>query len=388
MRINLALLNILNNPKKTVLSLAGIGTAILLIFMQLGFRGAVENTATNIYGKMNYDILIRSPDYLHFMDCGRIPSSILEDVAGMAGVASTNRMNVSVAKWRNPNTSETRGILLIGVDPTHSPFRDPRVDQNFSQLTSIESVLIDQKSNREFGPRNGKRFSLTDIGVQAEVSDQQIRIDGLFDMGAGLAANGAAIVNEQGFQRLIPLASPTQVSFGLIKLQAGVDPEKMALQISQRLESLGQPMADVLTHEKSIQLELRRWLGETPIGFIFTLGVLISFGVGALIIYMVLGNDVANRIHEYATMRAMGYSNFFLASVVLKQALYLALFSFLPTLMLSLVLYGLTSWLANIPIQMTWGRIGFVWMLTLIMSSISGTLALKKLWQVAPAELF
>jgi putative ABC transport system permease protein len=388
MRINLALLNILNNPKKTVLSLAGIGTAILLIFMQLGFRGAVENTATNIYSKMDYDILIRSPDYLHFMDSGKISLSILEDVAGIVGIASTNHMNVSVAKWRNPYNLETRGILLIGVDPTHSPFRDPQVDQDFSRLTSIESVLIDQRSNREFGPKNGVRFSSADIGVQSEVSDRQVRIDGLFDMGAGLAANGAVIVNEQGFQRLIPLASPAQVSFGLIKLQAGVDPEEMALQINRRLENSGQPTADVLTREESIQRELRRWLGETPIGFIFNLGVLISFGVGALIVYMVLGNDVANRIHEYATMRAMGYSNYFLASVVLKQALYLAVFSFLPTLMLSLVLYSLTSWLANIPIQMTWGRVGFVWLLTLVMSAISGTLALKKLWQVAPAELF
>ncbi|MEQ1903684.1 MAG: FtsX-like permease family protein [Pirellulaceae bacterium] len=387
MRINLALLNILNNPKKTVLSLAGIGTAILLIFMQLGFRGAVENTATNIYSKMDYDILIRSPDYLHFMDSGKIPLSILEDVAGMVGIDSTNHMNVSVSNWRNPYTLETRGILVIGVDPTHSPFKDPRVDHDFSRLTSIDSVLIDQRSNREFGPQNGVRFSSADIGVQSEVSDRQIRIDGLFELGAGLAANGAVIVNQQGFQRLI-LTTPAQVSFGLVKLQAGVDPEEMVLQINQRLANSGQPTADVMLREESIQRELRRWLGETPIGYIFNLGVLISFGVGALIVYMVLGNDVANRIHEYATMRAMGYSNFFLASVVLKQALYLALFSFLPTLILSLVLYGLTSWLANIPIQMTWGRIGFVWLLTLIMSSISGTLALKKLWQVAPAELF
>ncbi len=388
MRINLALSNILNNPKKTVLSLAGIGTAILLIFMQLGFRGAVENTATNIYSKLDYDILIRSPDYLHFMDSGKIPLSTLEDVAGMAGVASTNQLNVSVAKWRNPDTLETRGILLIGIDPTNSPFGNPQVDQDFARLTSVESVLIDQRSNREFGPKDRIRFSSADIGVQSEVSDRQIRIDGLFEMGAGLAANGAVIVNQQGFHRLIPLASPTQVSFGLVKLQARVDPEKMILQISQRLENSGHPTADVLTRDESIQRELKRWLGETPIGFIFNLGVLISFGVGALIVYMVLGNDVANRIHEYATMRAMGYSNVFLASVVFKQALYLALFSFLPTLVLSFVLYSFTSWMANIPIQMTWGRIGFVWVLTLSMCSISGTLALKKLWQVAPAELF
>jgi putative ABC transport system permease protein len=388
MRTNVALLNILNNPKKTLLSLAGIGTAILLIFMQLGFRGAVENTATNIYGKMDFDILLRSPDYLHFMDSGQIERRYINEASALKGIADTNFMRVTVANWRNPQKLNTKAILIVGIDPLKSPFRVRTVDREFSRLTAAETILIDTKSNREFGPENGRRFSESDVGLQTEIANRNIQIVGLFEMGAGLAANGAVICNEQGFRRIDPLASPDRVNFGLLKLRPGESAANKVAEIKDLLARNNSVPVDVLTRQEVVDRELKRWLGETPIGFIFNLGVLISFVVGAVIVYMVLGNDVANRLHEYATMRAMGYSMTYLAGIVLRQAGYLACFAFGPALVLSLILYGITGRLANISLEMTWERVGFVLLLTVVMSAFSGALALKKLMQVAPAELF
>ena len=39
MRTDLALRNILHDKARALLAIAGIGTAILLMFMQMGFRG-------------------------------------------------------------------------------------------------------------------------------------------------------------------------------------------------------------------------------------------------------------------------------------------------------------------------------------------------------------
>lgn len=388
MRINLALQNILHNPKKTLLSLAGVGTAILLIFMQLGFRGAVENTATSIYGKLDFDLLIRSPDYLHFVDPGKIEERYLQDIAGIDAVESVNFLKVTLANWRNPATGQTRALLLLGVNPQASPFRDRRVDRQFDRLTSLESLLMDRQSSSEFGPVNGRRFGKLDLEQTGEVAQSQVRIAGLFSMGAGLAANGAAIVSDQGFDRLDPTSSSRTVTLGLIKLEKRNEANEIASEIRGRFSSPQKTSIVVLTRQQVIQQELDRWLGETPIGFIFTLGVSISLVVGAAIVYMVLGNDVANRLPEYATLRAMGYSGFYLSSIVLRQALYLALFSFVPALGASVLLYGLTSWLANLTMEMTVARVVFVLGLALGMCACSGGLALKKLWQVAPAELF
>jgi putative ABC transport system permease protein len=388
MRTNLALLNILHSPPKTLLSVAGIGVAILLIFMQLGFRGAVENTATNIYSKLDFDILLRSVDYLHFVDSNRIDRKFLDDAAGIAGVDQVNCLNVTIANWRNPQ-GEMKGILLLGVDPSASPFRDRRVDHAFSALTSRNSLLIDRQAHPEFGPLNQKRFAETDVNRRFEVASHQMEIVGLFDLGAGLAANGAAIVSLKTFETLDPTSSSNRVAFGLIKLNEGESAEEIAQKLQSRYRlSPSETSIEVLTRDEVIQFELDRWLGETPIGFIFTLGVLISLVVGAAIVNMVLGNDVASRLHEYATLRAMGYSNIYLSTVVLRQALLLAVFSFVPALGLAFILYSLTGLLANLTMEMNLARIGFVLLLTLLMCVLAGTLSLKKLWQAEPADLF
>ena len=388
MRTNLALLNILSNVPKTVLSVAGIGVAIVLIFMQLGFRGAVEDTATNIYGKLNFDLLIRSPDYLHFVDSGTIEQRLLDEIAGLDGVQDVKALRVAVVNWRTER-GEMQGILLLGVDPDRSPFRDQAIDLQFNRLNSVNALLIDRKSHREFGPLNRRKFDADDVGRSFEVADRQMIIVGLFSMGAGLAANGAAIVSEATFERLVPQQAVQHVSLGLVQLQDGADVEVISRAIRGRFQrTTTDQTVGVFTREEVIRLELERWIGETPIGFIFSLGVMIALLVGAAIVYMVLGNDVAYRLNEYATLRAMGYSNLYLSAVVLKQSAYLALFSFVPALMLSLGLYWVTSAVANIAMEMNLLRVGSVFVLTVVMCGLSGALALKKLWQAAPADLF
>lgn len=389
MRINLALLNILHDPGKTALAIAGIGIAILLIFMQLGFRGAVEDTATNIYGKLDFDIVLRSADYLHFVDSGKISRDHLDLVAAMKGVDDVNEFNVSVANWRNPQNGTTRGMMILGVEPTNSPFRDRRVDEHFELLKTAESALIDQQSHPEFGPINNRKFGQHDIGRTSELSNKQVKIVQTFSMGAGLAANGAAIVSQSGFERIVPQTDPDFISFGLIKVSDGHSPKQVALKIREALSTEnGFERLQVLTRREVVDQELQRWLGETPIGFIFTLGVLIALIVGSAIVYMVLGTDIANRLHEYATLGAMGYSNRFMGWVIIRQAIYLALFSFVPALISSFVLYWLTSKLANLSLVMNWERVASVLLLTIVMCGVSGVLAIRKLWKAEPAELF
>jgi putative ABC transport system permease protein len=429
MSINLAQANLLHNRAKTLLSMAGIGTAVMLMFIQLGFRGAVENTANLMFGRMEFDCIVRSPDYLHFVDSRDIPRTVTDEIAGLEPVASVKPFHVSLGNWRHPKGMHLRGIMIMGLDPNQSPFRDRdgSLQAQLNQLTAPESVLIDQQSHQEFGPANGTQFSEADIGVSTDISGRKATIVGLFRMGAGLTANAAVMTSESGFQRFVPRDVQSRVSFGLIRLKPGYSAEAFAKELRERFqvtsdqvsdqaqkregdieneESMFGPWlspvdeskaagarrtissVDVLTRRDVFERERQRWIAETPIGFIFTLGVLISFVVGAAIVYMVLATDVANRIGEYATLKAMGYSNRYLSWVVLRQALYLSFASFVPAVLFSWLFYEVTENLANIPIFMTFARIVFVFALSVIMSLISGSLAVRKLWQAQPAELF
>ncbi len=391
MRTNLALLNIVTNPQKTLLSLAGIGIAVLLIFMQLGFLGAVEETATNTYDQLDFDVLICSRNYLHFVDCGTISEAHLFEIEGSEGVKSTNWIDVSVVSWRIENTG-LKSILLMGVDPIRPPFKGQELNGAALRLNRPDSLVADIKSHSEFEPANGHRFSGADIGRQVYLNDRPLEITGLFELGAGLVANGAAMVNKRTFQRLVPTVKENEVSLGLIKLESDVNPQAFALSMRQRFtrpdSDAKDRLVDVWTKEQIKQRERERWVGDTPIGFIFKLGVLVAWIVGSAIVYMVLSNDVSSRLNEYATMKAMGYSNGYMVNTILKQAGLLAMFSFIPAMLLAMLLYWITGALANIALVMTVSRIIMVLLLTFLMCGLAGTLALKKLWQAEPAELF
>ncbi len=103
---------------------------------------------------------------------------------------------------------------------------------------------------------------------------------------------------------------------------------------------------------------------------------------------MVLATDVANRLPEYATLLAIGYSRGYLASIVMTQAVVLSMLGILVAWGAAEVLYRLTSAYSNIPLSMESGRVFLVCTLGLTMCCISGLLAIRKLWKAEPASLF
>src|SRR5437764_5656467 len=86
MRTPPSLINLLHNKARTIVAFAGITFAIILIFMQLGFFGAVVKNAIIIYDNMNFDILIVSKKYVAFIEPGAFPRARLAQALAVPGV--------------------------------------------------------------------------------------------------------------------------------------------------------------------------------------------------------------------------------------------------------------------------------------------------------------
>ena len=70
-----------------------------------------------------------------------------------------------------------------------------------------------------------------------------------------------------------------------------------------------------------LRRETDHWVGQTATGKLFAFGVLVATIVASAVIYQVLSNDVRDHLAEYATLKAMGHTNAYLAGVVIRQAL-------------------------------------------------------------------
>lgn len=362
--------------------------AITLMFMQLGFLGAVGDTATVVYQRLPMDVLVRSPDYLHLFEPDSIDESAVFTIAAMAEVAEVRTLDTVLAPWQNPETYETRAIAAIGVDPPRPGVILPELNAKIRRLSSPEFVLVDRASRAEFGPLSGDRFGAADVGQTAEVNGRRVRIVGTFRMGTGLAAAGAMVINREGFRRISPLAHEGRASLLLVRLQPGIEPAAGRDAVAAQLTRGGYRSLEVLTASEAMWLERLRWYTETPIGLIFAMGVGLAVVVGGVICYMVLSAEVLTKLPEYATLKAMGYSNAFLNRTLLWQSLLMATGAFLPALGISLGLYWLTSELAEVPIRMVAERVVLVAVMSVAMCIAAALIALRKLGRAEPASLF
>jgi putative ABC transport system permease protein len=385
MATQLAWHNLLHNKVKTSVAVAGVVFAIVLMFMQLGFLEAVKVSATLVYDELDFDICLRSKDYLNLADARFIPRQRIAQAKTVAGVERAVPLTVASNAWRNPLNGQRLAVLCMGVNPTDPVFVSAEIqDRARDSLVHTNALLIDTKTRREYGPSNGEQFGPEDVGRAVEINGTAVDIAGEYTCGTGLSCGGAAILSERGLQQITPGLSADQISLGLIKVAATADVQAVANQ----LRSVMQGDVDVLTRPEVIDEELRFWVWDTNYGLIFQLGVFVSLIVGTAIVYQVLVSDVASLLPEYATLKAMGYSNGYLAIVILQQALALAIIGFACGVVLSIGLYALTTAGAQIPVRMTGNNLAFVFGLAVAMCACSGLGALRKAFKADPADLF
>jgi len=380
-RIPLAWLRITREKARFLVALAGIAFACILMFVQLGFLDALFDSSTRPHHSFRADLVLVNPHFKTFFSVRSFSRERLYQALGVPGVDSITGLYVSKASWKNPVDKSSRDITVFGCDPLGNAFVLPNVEESMPNLTMLDRVLFDRGSRPEYGPIG----SMLDKGeVKTEVNDKAIVTIGTFELGATFASDGNMIVSQSTFLRLFDMRSPDKIDIGLIRLQPGVDRAEVQSELQQRIGST----ILVLTPEQFAQRERDYWSESTGIGFVFGLGVMVAFIVGVVIVYQILYADVSEHLSEFATMKAMGYTNGFLLATLLQEALILAVVGYIPGVVTSLAVYDLARHATMIPIYMTVHRALFVLLLTLFMCTISAAIAIRKLQQVDPAEVF
>jgi putative ABC transport system permease protein len=242
--------------------------------------------------------------------------------------------------------------------------------------------LFDTASRLEFGPVV-EVFQREGV-ANAEVNNQGVEVRGLFTLGTSFGINGSIISSVDNFLRLFPDRTRGMIDVGFIQLGSGVDPDTMRERLNEYLPG----DVRVMTRQDFQQMELDFWNTISPVGGVFGFGIVVGLVVGAIIVYQILFADVNDHMAEYATLKAMGYSNLSLSSIVIQQAVILAILGFLIGFLSSWYLYGLIGDFIRVEMAMTIERGLYVLGLTLLMCAVSALLAQRKVWSADPADIF
>jgi len=266
--------------------------------------------------------------------------------------------------------------------PSDTGFADLDLGDLVKDIRIPDRVLFDLASRPEYGPI-AEAFE-RDGELSVEVNDRRIEVVGLFQLGTSFGIDGSVLTSDLNFRRIFPDRPASHIDIGLIQLAEGADPDA----VRDLIDAMLPPDVLVMTKKQFVARERHYWGATTPIGYIFGFGAIIGFVVGAIIVYQILFADVSDHLAEYATLRAMGYSNGFVSAVVVQQAMVLAVAGYLPGLAICMWLYRIAGAATRLPMYMTWERGVVVLALTIAMCAVSALIALRKVRSLDPAEVF
>jgi putative ABC transport system permease protein len=424
---------------RLLVAIAGIMFAVILIFMQIGFADALFRSAIRLHTNLRGDIVLISPESTNLVGMRNFPQRRLYQSLSAEGVDTIAPVYLTLGSWKIPPNTDpacdrlpappepngceilspgsTRNILVLGVDPDTNVFKLAGIDEvTMAAIKLQDVVLFDRASRREFG-KIVYRYETLGETVNREVGGRKLTIGGLFELGSSFASDGSIITSDLNFLRIFDNRRAGLINIGIINLIPNSDRASVLKSLinlypvdqitftndgKQKITKLKTEItaADlkaedfvvgdirVMTMDKFIAFERSYWQNSTSIGFIFTLGSVMGFIVGVVIVYQILYTDVSDHMAEYATLKAMGYSNWYLAFIVIQEAFALSILGFIPGFVACIGLYALTKNATRLPLDMTFERGLQVLILTVLMCVISGAISLRKVQSADPAEIF
>ncbi|QMS89753.1 FtsX-like permease family protein [Nostoc edaphicum CCNP1411] len=388
LNIPLAWLQLARQKIRFLVALAGIAFVAVLMFMQIGFQAALYDSATQLHKNLEGDLFLISAQYKSLTSNQSFFRSNLYQVLGFDSVESVSPLYVQFAKFKNPNNGLKFPLYVLGFDPVRSIFKFPNIEEKLNLIRIPNIVLFDRDSRPEFGAiakdfEQGKDIKV-EIFSYTGLVGYRVKIGGLFKLGPSFGVDGNLIVSSSTFLRIFQDRPVQKIDIGLIKLKPGANPQKVLADLSAKLPK----DVRVITRKDFIALEKDYWSLRTPIGFVFNLMVLMGFVVGVIVVYQILYSNISSHLTEYATLKAMGFKNKYLLSVVFQQALILASLGYVPGLAISIALYDVSKNATKLPVIMTTDKAILVLISATLMCLTSGFLSTNKLRNVDPADIF
>jgi putative ABC transport system permease protein len=386
-RTPLAWKNLTHDRWRLVAAVVGVGFAALLIFMELGFLNALLESTVQIVRRMNGELVIVSSARYALPANERFDIRRLQQAEAVPGVQAVYPVYIETVAGvlRAPN-SRAQPIRVLAFREDEPVFNREPILSFAPELARPYAALADVASRAKFGLPSRKDQLAK---FPALLSGRRVQLVGQFRLGVDFATDGNLLMTASNFALFFPhraaYANPLSVvDLAMVKVQRGANVE----QVKESLRAVLPEDVNVFTRDQLIDREKIFWSTNAPVGYIFLVGVYMGFVVGVIICYQIIYTDIANHMREFATLKAMGYSNWYFCTLVLWQAFYLSIMGFVPGCALSYVCYRSLARVTGLTMEMTLTLAATVFAVTLLMCVVSGLLALRKLMAMDPAELF
>jgi len=197
---------------------------------------------------------------------------------------------------------------MIGFDPAVT-FGGPWLLTEGRNVGGAGEVVVDSALADELGLSTGGTL---------EISGEQFTVVGLSGETANIAGKHI-FLDRQSIEELLGLTG--RVSFVLVQIEQGADPDVVAQRINEQVPSLTATPRDELSENDR---ELLSSLFVAPINVMFSVGFLVALAIVGLTMY----TTTAERLRDFGVLKAIGARNAFLFRTVITQATILGVAGF------------------------------------------------------------
>ncbi len=369
----LAYRNLFHDRIRFVATIVGIVFSVILVTVQLGLYVSCKRMITAMIDRAQADLWIVPMSTKSFEDNGMLEGQERFQALSTPGVTDAIPLVAGFSNWRKPDGGTT-AIIIVGIT-TDKPGLQPWnfVDGSLDDLTIPDGIIIDRSYF--------KRLGITGSGQHAEISNQKVRVVALTDLIRSFTTAPFVFTTLERARNFLG-ADPNSSTYYLVQVSPGADLDSVRASLGGNLSD-----AEVLTPKEFHDRSLAQWLYGTGAGAALIAGAILGIIVGTVIVAQTLYSSTKDHLNEFATMRAMGASAFYIHQVILCQAFLSAVIGFFIAAILGWIIVQATATTA-VPVIMTPILTLSLFILTVAMCALSAVSAIIKVTRIDPVVVF
>lgn len=370
--MRLAWRNLSHDRLRFAITIAGVAFAVFLMVFQGSLLAGFVRVSSSVIDATDADLWITARGVPCFDFPAPLPNRFRELSMNVKGVDSVKRIAAGITSWQKPSGVK-QTIIIVGADPgVGGAFPLPYLNGK-TDLVFPETVLIDNS--------NFDALGLTTMPVDVEIGGRRARVAGAVSGFGSFIGSPYVFTGYNDAVRYLDFG-PEETTFLLVRVAPGNDVKVVQQDLKARL-----PEADVWTRAEFARRARLYWVVKTGAGGALLTAALLGSIVGAVIVSQTIYATTMERLEEFATLKAMGASRWYIRRVVLIQALVSSVIG--CAIGLAATFPSVEIVRGSIPWVYTpwWLPAGMI-LVSLLMCSLASTVSIRKAIRVEPGRVF
>ncbi len=369
--------NLFQDKVRFITALTGLVFAIVLIAVQASIFLSAVRSSSRLAREVDCDLWLVPYSASNADFSAPMPGRRRYQALGVPGVEQTGRMVVGFSFLRF-RSGRQEPVIVVGTDTDDAWLP---VDRRLLRGRTGDGRAVVFNSHERL--RFGEEGAPLQVGARGEMNGHRVFVAGYASNMASFAITPYAFTSYEAALDFARLDDDRTV-FVMVRCSDGADIGAVRASLAERI-----PDVEVLTRADFARRCWRYWIMGTGMGMSLTLMAALAVVVGITVVSQTLVTGVHAKLREYGVLKAMGFSNPFVAGVILAQGIIVALLGYILGCGVSLcVSYFAGRGGAAVQIDMAPTTLLGLLPLTLVICAIASLAAAWRVFRLAPAEVF